>query len=171
MTLTEALADARNTFPNFPEEVFTLWLDDRIKQNGWPPEGIEWQGFLFGKSPDYWKSLEWNKQFVSLRPEGMASKSLMLVMQIIEAGRGTKNLLSTYIPNTSERFKSALSFIKEHATTPGTPLLLSTEDGIEVVDGNHRVAALLAVQNQLPAGTTELPLSVWLAKPPSSRAR
>ena len=77
MTLTEALADARNTFPNFPKEVFTLWLDDRIKQNGWPPEGIEWQGFLFGESPDYWKSLEWAKQIVTLRPEGMASPSCL----------------------------------------------------------------------------------------------
>ena len=78
---------------------------------------------------------------------GGHGQPLMLVMQIIEAGKGTKNLLSTYIPNTSERFKSAVSFIKEHATTPGTPLLLSTVDGIEVVDGNHRVAALLATQS------------------------
>jgi hypothetical protein len=44
MTLDEALADARNTFPAFPDDAFVLWLDDRIRSNGWPPAGIEWGG-------------------------------------------------------------------------------------------------------------------------------
>lgn len=40
----EALADARRvTFPNFHEPVFTLWLNDRIRQNGWPTAGLEWK--------------------------------------------------------------------------------------------------------------------------------
>jgi len=165
MNLSEALADARCTFPNFPDEVFTLWLEDRVKQSGWPPEGIEWQGFLFGQSPEYWKSLQWSKLTLTVSPELMASKSFSLAMHIIEAGKGTKSILSAYIPNTADRFKSALSFVTENATTPGTPLLLLAQDGIEVIDGNHRIAALLAVQSHMPIGTPDLPFTAWLAKP------
>jgi hypothetical protein len=158
MTLDEALSDARATFPTFPTEIFSLWLDDRIKKNGWPPVGLEWDGFLFGESITYWQGLRWNERCISLSPSELGPKSLQIALQIMEAAMGRKNLISMYIPNTTERFESCARYIAEQRTLPGKILLLEGPEGYDVVEGNHRVAALLALLPQLNA-TSSSPVS------------
>lgn len=167
MTLDQALADARATFPNFPDEAFTLWLDDRIRQNGWPPSGIEWAGFLDGKPIDYWQSLMWQRSTVTLTPEDLSSNGINLVTQLIEAASGVKNIMARYIPNTAERFISCLTYIRANATTPGVVLLHRSEDGMSIIDGNHRIAALMAFQGQFSGEIPPLPIEAWVATPPS----
>jgi hypothetical protein len=163
MTLDEALADARNTFSAFPEDAFVLWLDDRIRSNGWPPIGIEWEGFLYGKPISFWQGLKWHQEVLSIRPEDLTQTAFDLIMQIIQAGTGQRNLMSWYIPKTADRFKSCLAYVRTNTTVPGTILLLRDLDGLYVIDGNHRIAALLAVQSELPSGYAPLSFSAWVA--------
>jgi hypothetical protein len=163
VTLEEALADARATFPNFPEQIFTLWLDDRIRQNGWPPIGIEWAGFLDGKPITYWQSLLWHRAQVILRPEELSATAFSVVMQLVEAATGKSNMMSSYIPNTAERFNSCLQYILKNATTPGTIILHRSAMGTSIVEGNHRIAALLAAQSKMPPGSSLLPFDAWVA--------
>ena len=62
----QALIDAaRKTFPSFPNQVFELWLDDRVREKGWPPQGIEWWSFLAGESIEYWQALTWSRELVT----------------------------------------------------------------------------------------------------------
>ena len=166
MTLDEALADARAVFPKMPSDAFTLWLDDRIRNNGWPPAGIEWAGFLDGKPISYWKELHWQSESVTLRPEELTPNAFSLVMQLIEAANGSSNLMSKYIPNTVERFKSCLEYVRMNKTTPGIILLLRASEGVAIIEGNHRVAALLAYQSLLPEGSPPLRMASWVAVPP-----
>lgn len=166
MTLDQALADARTTFANFPEEAFTLWLDDRIRQNGWPPSGPEWAGFLDGRPIPYWQALRWQRASVTLTPDDLTPTGFALVTQLVQAADGTKNIMASYIPNTAERFMSCLRYIKDNATTPGVILLHRTEVGVSIIDGNHRVAALLAFQACIPGGAPPLTVEAWVAVPP-----
>ena len=166
MTLDEALADARATFPKMPADAFTLWVDDRIRSNGWPPVGIEWAGFLDGKPLTYWQALEWQRESITLRPEELTPNAFSLVMQLVEAAQGRPNLMSQYIPNTAERFKSCLEYIQANGTTPNVILLLRASEGIVIIEGNHRIAALLAYQSQLPKGSSLLRVDAWVARPP-----
>lgn len=165
MNLEDAFAHSRMIFPSFPEEVFTLWLEDRIRSNGWPPCGPEWLGFLFGESITFWQNLHWEERTMTLGVADLAPRSKMLVSQIFEAGIGRKNLMADYIPNTAERFLSCVQFICDNNSVPGKILLLASHDGYEVIDGNHRIAALLTVQSQFSAKGTLLPLQAWLALP------
>jgi hypothetical protein len=141
-------------------------LNDRIQSNGWPPAGIEWAGFLDGKPLSYWKALKWQKESVTLRSEELTPSGFSLVMQLIEAANGYSNLMSKYIPNTVDRFKSCLEYVRMNGTTPGVILLLRTSEGTAIIDGNHRIAALLAYQSLLPEGTAPLRMASWVASPP-----
>lgn len=166
MTLDEALADARRMFANFPPEVFTGWLDPCIRHHGWPPRGFEWQGFLFGLPLGFWQSVHWQQQSgIALRPEELGHKSAQLSQLITEAAAGRRNLLSEHMPDTATRFRRALAHVTAHGTTPGLPLLLVLPEGVEVIDGSHRIAALLAWQAGLPTSAPPPRLSAWVARP------
>ncbi|MGC1320917.1 MAG: hypothetical protein WA849_01920, partial [Candidatus Udaeobacter sp.] len=60
--LLEAKRAARSMFPLMPEEVFELWLDERIESNGWPPSGDRWRGALCELSTTTWSAMEWEKK-------------------------------------------------------------------------------------------------------------
>jgi hypothetical protein len=165
MTLEQALSDARATFPNYPEEIFHLWLDDRIRSNGWPPIGSEWDGFLFGKSISDWQTFTWHQEYLFLTECDLTETSFSLVLQITDAGvNGTNNLVSNYIPDVIERFNSCVEYIRSNNSTPGKILLLRCGRVYHVVDGNHRVAALLALQSQTSPFETIGPVLAWVAR-------
>jgi hypothetical protein len=48
-------------FPKMPEQLFSLWLDERIEANGWPPTTARWQQVLCFKSLRFWQGLNWKK--------------------------------------------------------------------------------------------------------------
>jgi hypothetical protein len=68
---------------------------------------------------------------------------------------GTANL-----PNTKERFRAYAEFVRVHQTIPKPIAVMSRNQKIEVIDGNHRIAALLHVG--LPKGYR---LPIWIAHP------
>lgn len=165
MSLQEALADARRLFANFPEEVFTLWLDPCIQQHGWPPQGFAWQGFLFNQPKAFWQSVVWQQETTHLRADQLGHASQQLLRLVTEAAAGQPNLLSNQSPDTARRFAAAQRYITEHGSPPGTPLLLARPGGIEVVDGCHRLAALLQLQARQPAPAQPLPFKAWVGRP------
>ena len=147
------LADARRDLPSVPEDVFRLWLDARIRANGWPPDGAHWDRIFFGRSPGFLKDLKWVKQLLVLTPEDFGPNSLERAIEILDANlRAKKNSVARQVPDTRERFESALGYIETHASLPEPLVLLSTLEGYEVCEGNHRVAAMLAaaVRRGLP---------------------
>lgn len=138
---------ARLYFNNYPEEIFTLWLDDRIKHKGWPPNGIEWEGFLFGRTPKYWKDIRWRKQKVKLRPNILGSRSQDLVEAVIETNvYGMRNSLSDYLPETKAKFSRIVKYVLTNHELPSTLVLLKVGDVFEIVDGCHRVSVLLSLR-------------------------
>lgn len=166
----QAFADARSTFPNFPEEIFQIWFDDRIRHNGWPPNGPEWEGFLFGRNISSWQQVIWTKDSVALAPNHLSTTAFKSIVLIADAALGNRaNLMSKYIPDSKKRFTSSLCYIRENGAPPGTVLLLSGVDGYEIVDGNHRVAALLANWSQTDQSKPVV-IDAWVARHPLSAA-
>ena len=166
MTLDEALASARLTFPGFPTEVFKTWLDDRIKQNGWPPSGIEWEGFLLGRSVREWQSFIWQRERLSITFSDLSETANNTVRLLISAGAlGQNNIMSAYIPNTKQRFASVLEYLKDQHCLPGTIVLLRSAGKFYIIEGNHRIAALLALPHLgSPFNTlTDAPVEAWVA--------
>ena len=128
-----------------PEEVFRLWLDDRIRANGWPPEGAGWDRIFFGRTSGFLKELKWVKQLLVLTPEDFGPQSLERAIEVLEANvRHKDNALAKEVPGTHARFESALDFIETHAALPEPLVLLSTLEGYQICEGNHRAAAMLA---------------------------
>ncbi|RRR98863.1 hypothetical protein EIP75_23875 [Aquabacterium soli] len=147
-TPEQTFAIAKLALPSVPDEVFALWLNDRIRQNGWPPEGDEWEGFLFGESLHFWSQLKWSKRRVSLTAEALSLASRRTAMLLYEASvLKQENIMSHYIPNTRERFASVMAYAIEHQALPSTIVLLERNGRFDVIEGNHRVAVLLGLQS------------------------
>lgn len=143
----QSIINAKLTLSNVPDEVFELWLNDRIRQNGWPPLGYEWEGFLCGESLQYWSTLSWKKVAIQLTSHYLSYTSRCITHQIYEASVLNKeNAISMYIPNTRERFSAIVTYALQHKTIPGTLVLLKRNDVFDIVDGNHRVSALIYLQ-------------------------
>jgi hypothetical protein len=134
---------ARQTFSNMPEEMFLLWLDDRIRSNGWPPNGPEWEGFLFGLSVEYWQQLKWELKAVQLSTQNLCHSSQQMVFHIIDACvNNNNNIMVQYIPSIRERFQGILQYIAQNQEVPKPLIFLQLGGCYEIVDGSHRLSAL-----------------------------
>lgn len=147
-----------------PEEVFTLWLDGRILAKGWPPAGIEWKGFLLEHSISFWQQLEWTKQEVYLTWATLGSQSRPIINFLLDAHINDRpNLVTAYVSDSKQRFQYSMKYALEHGTVPETLVLLKEGTRYDVVDGNHRVAALLALQSsQSTKERVTLPQQAWV---------
>ena len=173
MTLDEDLASARLTFPGFPTEVFETWLDERIKQCGWPPSGFEWKGFLLSRSVSEWQSFIWQRERLSITFSDLSETANSTVWQLISAcALGENNIMSAYIPDTKQRFASVLEYLKDKHCLPGTVVLLRSAGKLDIIEGNHRIAALLALPHLgSPFNTlTVAPVEAWVASETERRA-
>lgn len=135
---------ARRDLASVPAEVFELWLDERISKHGWPPAGPAWEGALAGVGLDYLKSLRWVKEQLPLTPQDLGPRSLDRALRILDADvHGKRNQVANGIPDSARRFATMWEFIQSHGKLPAPLVLVSTFEGYEVVEGNHRVAAML----------------------------
>ena len=157
---------SRTTFPKMPEEIFTLWLDARIKRKGWPPQGIVWQGYLCGKTIDFWQKLNWTKQEVFLSKELIGRLSWPVLTQLINGNvNGANNVVMAYVEDSRERFAKIMAYAQANHNIPGTIILLKTGQQYEIVDGNHRLAALIWLQETFEARKKLIyPQAAWIGE-------
>jgi len=140
----------RDFFPNMPDEVFELWLAPLIEGKGWPFKSIEddlqttrWRYVLgLDYSLRQWAKCSWELMEIDLSQSSFTNGSISMVKAII--GHAVNNLPTetANVENTKERFSSCVSYIKEHGTIPKPIILTRVSDGFNVMDGNHRMAAI-----------------------------
>lgn len=136
---------ARRFFPNIPEEIFSLWLDDRIKANGWPPTTEIWRNVLRQKPIRFWKNLRWTKESLNLDITDFTPNSIELVRLIIDAAfKGYKNQISEYMGNESvKKLFHIMRYLQDHKQIPNPIILFRSGQLYELVDGCHRISALV----------------------------
>jgi len=150
MTSTH-LEALKQDLPNFPEEVLTDWLEPFARTNGWPPvldscqlpQG-RWKYILIGRPLGYWQSLRWEKVERHLSVQDLSTREQeKIVKMALAAVAGQVNIYSDSIPDLKQRFFNVVSYLVEHGTLPKAPSLIQDPDGIQIMDGNHRIAAYL----------------------------
>ena len=141
--------DLKATLPNFPEEILEDWLTPYANSEGWPPaNGLDsiprdrWRYLLGGRTLAQLRSIEWQEhnRHLSIHELRDDYKQICVDM-VLGAVQKQINLYSSSIPDLSERFNRILGYLREHGTLPKPPVLLSSESGFQVLDGNHRLAA------------------------------
>lgn len=166
--------------PGWPEEVIRLWIDPIANSYGWPPPMPDlgaWRYALGVKGLDFWNAVRWERVDRPLTFEDFCAGS-----------RGSiHGLLNTYVlkvkneysnlENGQVRFDSAFAACVQLGKFPYPVILLQSTDGLELIDGNHRVAALVYYQKlrkspvhskmfNEKAAEISLEQPVWIGVPP-----
>lgn len=142
----------REFFPNMPDEMFDMWLAPFIEKIGWPftdvnadLSGTRWDIFL-GEIPlCVWNQLVWSRldlEFTKLDFDIFTKLAIESVIDhcVHDRSTGTENL-----QNTKERFSACAEFVRVHQTIPKPIVAIYENNKIKVMDGYHRIAALLHV--------------------------
>jgi hypothetical protein len=147
------LADIKADLPNWPDDVIDQWLlklANRGADTGWPPPeplGVHaWKYLLGGRPLSWWKNVTWKLEDHDLEFDVLSGDSKLIVSDMI--GEHVNDLPSRYPvgPGSKTRFLSAMRHLTVHGTLPRAPVVMRLEDGLSVLDGNHRVTALCFCQ-------------------------
>jgi len=135
---------ARILLSNMPEEVFTIWFDDRIKEAGWPIEGPLWERLLNWHSESDFAMLLWRKERIPLdHLNNLGERSRQIVIGLIEANTcGVINEYSRSIPDTKYRFNRILQYVMRNKNLPQPVILIHEGENYELLDGSHKLSVL-----------------------------
>jgi hypothetical protein len=145
MSLLEKL---KLSLPNFPHEVLNEWLLPFAKDEGWPPSkdndtlpNNRWRCFLIKKPISFWQGVKWEKKTCNISINDFEQIDKEQIFQIIAtAVLGYKTLLSQSMSDIKERFEKIIGYAEGHQILPTSPVLLKTNNGYKILDGNHRIA-------------------------------
>jgi hypothetical protein len=140
----------KESLPNLPDDVISSWLVPIAEGGyGWPPTAVglgNWRYVLCRKSLDYWRKTIWKNEKVTLEEKELCPSSIVSVRGLI--GTYVFNQINEYsnLENGPLRFQRLLEFIHENGTLPVPPVMKRQQNGLETLDGNHRVAALVYIR-------------------------
>jgi hypothetical protein len=142
----------RDFFPNMPDEIFYMWLEPFTERYGWPFNSpydsiidTNWFSILCGIELLYWVTVGWIKTWVEFKtiPFNYGSHlSFYSIRQRCVKGRST---LFAGVERSEGRFGACADYIRLHGEIPGSIVVIVRNGQVEIVDGNHRIAALLHV--------------------------
>ncbi len=134
--------------PEWPLDVLEQWLlfHANDKKLVWPPPdplGDNYWKNLIVRPLSWWRPVAWT---LEERPfPNCLTRSDMLVQRKMFAGyfRGEQNAFARQIDTGPDRALNSLRYISEHNEFPRHPIALEAPNGLIVLDGAHRVLALL----------------------------
>lgn len=141
-----------------PDEVFELWIKPLVESDGWPftrldrsGTGSLWRQYLGGHSLDKISKLRWQRQDVTGLFAALLPKEKQLISALAtEYVTGIKRI-SGNVRNGLARFNRARQYIRAFRTLPKPIVVIHDGLFMSVMDGNHRLAALIA--ENLPLAT------------------
>ena len=147
------IEQVKRDLPNFPEEVINLWLTHYADALGWPPSPYgRWPLILEGKPLAHWQSVRWSREDrpldgSSLTPICQHWISLMIDVYVFRrVNEYSDRHTPEEINDGRQRFEDAMAYLVRHGTLPKPIVVTIHPDGLNITDGNHRVAALVAYQ-------------------------
>ncbi|MCP3932154.1 MAG: ParB N-terminal domain-containing protein [Bacteroidetes bacterium] len=156
----------RDFFPNMPDELFEDWLEPIIEKKGWPFTSIDDDLketdflYIFGLDNTFrdWCTCEWELREVDLQQTKLTDGSVRMISAIITHCVHGKQSSTSNVEKSSERFNACVSYIKEHGNIPKPIVLQPGDESYFLMDGNHRLSALLYLNM---VATTKVP--AWVA--------
>lgn len=165
MNISPAHKAAREALSQVPEEVFSLWLDERIGVLGWSPQHSRWQGLLRNRPLAYWQHLCWTKCQVPMQSNYLNPECRWILNQLLAGLSGLPSIVTAVTGNSPARVESILQYMKVNGTWPNSIILVNEGLHYLVADGFHRLAAFSALQSS-PQMSTILRVthSAWIGK-------
>jgi ParB-like nuclease domain len=160
---------ARTSFKTMPPEVFDLWIVPGIDSHGWPFSsvndsviGTAWDSFFIGRPLSFWANVEWRLLSLPMNESVYHPETALRVRWIFGNCALGEQTPTANLQDTKKRFWTAASFIQVNGKLPSPIVGITTKEGFEIVDGHHRLAALVFLR--FP-NTFSLP--AWIAIPES----
>lgn len=158
----------REFFPHMPDAVFDSWLAPFIEQIGWPFENLDadmsasrWK-YLLGLIPlSDWHSFTWSLVKINIAAVKIDPYSQWAYQSIIDhCTTGALTEITANLQNTKERFEACKEYVLTSGTIPAPIVGAFRNNMLEVMDGNHRLAALFHVGVTDPCWIT-----AWVPSP------
>ncbi len=163
---------ARSVFENMPDEVFELYIGPLIKDLGWSyssksdPISRGWQQAFDNNQLATIVELEWKQGNTNYRSLSFHNNSVDNLNWIVQAHVDGIRTPCSDVRNGKQRFESCLTYIKQMGRLPKPVVFMNSIGGFRILDGNHRLAAALAVSRTIDA---EVPY--WIGSRPSVFAK
>jgi hypothetical protein len=142
---------AKSMLPNMPDEVFNTWLVPIIRShNAWPYLNVlsphpddQWRRY-FGLFTFYdISNLLWDVMQLKFDWSCLDPLSNGVIEVLIENDVHNFDATGTFnVRDSKSRFFWHMEFIKRTGNIVAPVIGINTKDGLRVIDGNHRLAAL-----------------------------
>jgi hypothetical protein len=146
-------ADINADLPDWPDDVVDQWLlklANRGPDTGWPPpnvlDGHAWKYILGGRPLSWWKQVSWKLEEHELKFESLSCGARRIVSGMIDGHINDVPNIFSAGPDSKRRFVAVGRYVAQHGTFPRPLVVMRLEDGLSVLDGNHRMTALCACQ-------------------------
>jgi hypothetical protein len=136
----------KKDLPNFPDQIIKDWLEPFAEDEGWPPAAERWRYLLKETDLDRWRSVNWKLEehdFTRLSLSLSCMASLRALLRAYVEGEDNE-YFQALGERGKERFHIQLHQLIDHGVFPSPPVLVDHGEGLEIMDGNHRIAALCA---------------------------
>ncbi|GEM_PF-3098097 len=134
---------ARQALPKMPLDVFELWFAPEVRTLGWPPEGTEWRGVLRLRGLEYWASLDWELQEVTIDSDTFTDSAREILGALVAFLVPPHHLSRFVTATTTDKLNRLLRYAREHGAIPHPLVLVKDGGSIEIADGCHRLAVVL----------------------------
>jgi hypothetical protein len=156
---------ARQMFCKMPPEVFDLWIGPGVKNHGWsflstPEPSTKFERIFSGSSLRDWVTLNWNFTSLPLKQSIFHPQTVARAEAIIGHCVRDEQTVTANLHNSKKRFWACAAFIGMNRTVPQPLIAVNLAMDFEIVDGNHRIAALI----HLGFGES-FQIPVWLGVP------
>lgn len=173
--------EIRTSLPDWPDDVISLWLAPLAQRSdtGWPPPSpivrSAWRHILAGHDLEWWKPVRWVLQEEPIAQESLSARDQATASKMYRAYFADEFNEFVMIPTGRDRVLRAAEYTLAHGTWPQPPVALRAADGLQLVDGHHRLVALLMCSNLSPQdsaarrGASLAPAHrIWIGAHPTS---
>lgn len=140
------VADIKEKLPNWPDAVMQEWLLYFANDIGWPPAeplGTDrWGGILGNRPLSWWADVAWEEQNSDCSFAELSRATKVRVADVV-------NSINTGAADaeTQRRYQRPFNYIASRGVFPNPMVAMRVSDGLRFIDGHHRLAAFMNLQN------------------------
>lgn len=159
------IEQAKAMLPNVPREVFDTYLGEMIIDLGWSSDiasnlKIFTQGFFKLGALSLYEigQLRWHVSSLFLNKDILCPYSYSDIQLLIrDHVNGNETFMRWSIAESKPRFLWHMAYIKGTGHLFAPVVLVRTQSGLRILDGNHRIAALFSLEQQ-----DKIPVDAWI---------
>jgi hypothetical protein len=144
-----------------------MWLAPLVSHYGWPfdchdepPKGSNWFYALGRIKLKDWQTFRWKLHEIDFASTPLSPYSTIAIQSMVKRCVGGLETEIAEVAGSEERFRACADFIRKNGRIPKPVVGIVRNGHLEIVDGTHRLAALVYVGIPI-----DYMLPVWLPSP------